>query len=293
MKNLFGGGLKNVIFVAVHFQIFKFVNFQIDIMNRIVQLFQRNPTKNLNVYFTAGYPKLDDTRRVLKTLETAGADLVEIGMPYSDPVADGETIQQSNQQALENGMSVKELFAQLRGMRSEITVPVLLMGYINPVLQFGIENFCQHCAEVGVDGLILPDMPVDEYLEEYKPIFERYGLLNIFLITPQTSEKRIRQIDDNSQGFIYMVSSASVTGSQTGVSHDMEAYFARVNAMNLSNPRLIGFGIKDYETFEKACQHASGAIIGSAFIRVLQESEELENGISEFIKNVKGFVEVI
>jgi tryptophan synthase alpha chain len=257
-------------------------------MNRIVQLFQRNPTHNLNVYFTAGFPELDDTRLILKALETAGADLVEIGMPYSDPVADGETIQKSNEQSLNNGMSVRCLFEQLRGMRSEISLPVLLMGYINPVLQFGIENFCQQCAEVGVDGLILPDMPVDEYLEEYKPIFEKYGILNIFLITPQTSEKRIRQIDNNSEGFIYMVSSASVTGSQTGVRHDMEAYFARVNAMNLRNPRLIGFGIKDNHTFETACQHASGAIIGSAFIRVLQESSNLEQEISEYVKNVKG-----
>ena len=214
-------------------------------------------------------------------------------MPYSDPVADGETIQQSNHQALENGMSVRKLFEQLSGMRSEITVPVLLMGYVNPVLQFGIENFCQKCAEVGVDGLILPDMPVDEYLEEYKPIFDKYGILNIFLITPQTSEKRIRQIDSNSEGFIYMVSSASVTGSQSGVSHDMEAYFERVNAMNLRNPRLIGFGIKDHETFEKACEHAAGAIIGSAFIRVLQETGDLEQGISEYVQNVKGLASVI
>jgi tryptophan synthase alpha chain len=262
-------------------------------MNRIVQLFQRNPSHNLNVYFTAGYPKLEDTRRVLKALETAGTDLVEIGMPYSDPVADGETIQQSNHQSLENGMSVRKLFEQLSGMRSEITVPVLLMGYVNPVLQFGIENFCQKCAEVGVDGLILPDMPVDEYLEVYKPIFDKYGILNIFLITPQTSEKRIRQIDGNSEGFIYMVSSASVTGSQSGVSHDMEAYFERVNAMNLRNPRLIGFGIKDHETFEKACQHAAGAIIGSAFIRVLQETDDLEQGITDYVKSVKGVTSFI
>ncbi|WP_428661283.1 tryptophan synthase subunit alpha [Runella sp.] len=256
-------------------------------MNRIVSLFQNHPTHNLNLYFTAGYPKLEDTRTILKALQESGADLVEIGMPYSDPVADGETIQISNQQALENGMSVKKLFEQLRGMREEVSLPVLLMGYINPVIQFGIENFCQHCAEVGVDGLILPDMPVDEYLEFYKPIFDRYGILNIFLITPQTSEKRIRQIDSNSEGFIYMVSSASVTGSQTGVSQDMEAYFARVNAMNLRNPRLIGFGIKDHETFEKACQHASGAIIGSAFIRVIQQNENLAEAITSYVSSVK------
>ena len=256
-------------------------------MNRIVSLFQTHPDHNLNVYFTAGFPKLEDTRLVLKALQEAGADLVEIGMPYSDPVADGETIQASNQQALENGMSVKKLFEQLRGMREEINLPVLLMGYVNPVIQFGIENFCRQCAEVGVDGLILPDMPVDEYLEEYKPIFDKYGVLNIFLITPQTTEKRIRQIDENSEGFIYMVSSASVTGSQTGVSHDMEAYFARINAMNLRNPRLIGFGIKDHETFEKACQHAAGAIIGSAFIRVLEQNEHFEEAIKTYVSGVK------
>jgi len=257
-------------------------------MNRISQLFQKNPTHNLNVYFTAGFPQLEDTRRILKALEAAGADLVEIGMPYSDPVADGETIQKSNEQSLTNGMSVKKLFEQLRGIRSEVSLPVLLMGYINPVLQFGIENFCQQCAEVGVDGLILPDMPVDEYMEFYKPTFDRYGILNIFLITPQTTEKRIRQIDENSEGFIYMVSSASVTGSQSGVSHDMEAYFARVNSMNLKNPRLIGFGIKDNATFSKACEHASGAIIGSAFIRVLQESTDLEKDIKAYVHSVKG-----
>lgn len=256
-------------------------------MNRIVSLFEQHPTHNLNVYFTAGYPKPDDTRRILKALQESGADLVEIGMPYSDPVADGETIQISNQQALENGMSVKKLFEQLSGMRDEITLPVLLMGYINPVLQFGVENFCRRCAEVGVDGLILPDMPVDEYLEFYKPIFDQYGILNIFLITPQTSDKRIRQIDANSEGFIYMVSSASVTGSQTGVSHDMETYFERVNAMNLRNPRLIGFGIKDHETFSKACLHASGAIIGSAFIRVVQQNENLEEAINAYVSSVK------
>jgi len=257
-------------------------------MNRITQLFERQSSHNLNVYFTAGFPHLEDTRPVLLALQNAGADLVEIGMPYSDPVADGETIQQSNQQALDNGMTVKKLFEQLGGMRQEITLPVLLMGYINPVMQFGIENFCQKCAEVGVDGLILPDMPMDVYLNEYKAVFDRYGILNIFLITPQTAEKRIHQIDQNSEGFIYMVSSASVTGAQTGVSTDMEAYFARVNAMNLNNPRLIGFGIKDHETFIKACQHASGAIIGSAFIRVLAESKSLETDIKNYIKSVKG-----
>ena len=256
-------------------------------MNRIVALFNRQPADNLNVYFTAGFPTLHDTRLVLRALQEAGADLVEIGMPYSDPVADGETIQLSNQQALESGMSVKLLLEQLRDMRSEITLPVLLMGYINPVLQFGIENFCRACQAAGVDGLILPDMPFEVYVDEYKAIFDQYSLLNIFLITPQTSETRIRQIDERSNGFIYMVSSASVTGSQTGITSEMEAYFARINAMNLRNPRLIGFGIKDKFTFDQACRHGSGAIIGSAFIRVLQNSLDLKTDIAAYIKSVK------
>ena len=256
-------------------------------MNRIIELFDRQPVRNLNVYFTAGFPDLTDTRLVLSALQEAGADLVEIGMPYSDPVADGETIQMSNQQALESGMSVKLLLEQLRDMRSEITLPVLLMGYINPVVQFGIENFCRACQEAGVDGLILPDMPFEVYVEEYKSIFDQYGLLNIFLITPQTSETRIRQIDERSDGFIYMVSSASVTGSQTGITGEMETYFARINAMNLRNPRLIGFGIKDRATFDQACRHGSGAIIGSAFIRVLQNSQDLKTDIKDYIESVK------
>ncbi len=258
-------------------------------MNRIVSLFKQQPSRNLNVYFTAGFPKISDTRTVLSALQRSGVDLVEIGMPYSDPIADGETIQMSNQQALENGMSIKLLLQQLAGMRAaDITVPVLLMGYINPVVQFGVEDFCKQCADVGVDGLILPDMPMDVYVDEYKTIFERYGILNIFLITPQTTEKRIRQIDEVSDGFIYMVSSAGVTGSQTGVTDEMEAYFARINAMNLKNPRLIGFGIKDNTTFETASQQASGAIIGSAFIRILEKSQNLNADIEVFVKMVKG-----
>ena len=260
-------------------------------MNRITSLFQNrselDTTGLLNVYFTAGFPDLNDTMKVLTSLQEGGADLVEIGMPYSDPVADGETIQKSNDQALENGMSVKILFDQLKEMRKTITVPVLLMGYVNPVLQFGMENFCRKCAETGVDGLILPDMPMDVFLNEYKSIFDSYGILNIFLVTPQTSEKRIRQIDSISEGFIYTVSSASVTGSVVGVSDNMESYFDRLNAMNLKNPRLIGFGIKDHATFKKASAYAEGAIIGSAFIRVLQESTDLENDIKNFVREVK------
>ncbi|KAA0990636.1 tryptophan synthase subunit alpha [Dyadobacter aurulentus] len=265
-------------------------------MNRITELFQQQQPESgglLNVYFTAGFPELADTRRVLQALQDGGVDLVEIGMPYSDPVADGETIQKSNDRALENGMTVRTLFQQLENMRETITVPVLLMGYVNPVLQYGIEHFCRKCAEVGVDGLILPDMPMDVYLKEYKSIFDSYGLLNIFLITPQTSDARIRQIDEVSEGFIYTVSSASVTGSKTGVSADMETYFARLNALNLKNPRLIGFGIQDHATFSKASQQAAGAIIGSAFIRVLQETSDLEQDVKSFVRSVKNYPETV
>ncbi len=257
-------------------------------MNRIKQLFQEKTNNILNVYFTAGFPKINDTILILKALQDGGADLVEIGMPYSDPVADGETIQQSNQIALDNGMSVKLLFEQLAGIREAgITVPILLMGYVNPVIQFGVESFCQKCQEVGIDGLILPDMPISVYEEEYKAIFDKYGILNTFLITPQTTGERIRHIDNISDGFIYMVSSASTTGAKSGISVDQEAYFARVNAMNLKNPRLIGFGISDNETFKKAASQAAGAIIGSAFIKLIGQSTDLAGDIKGFVSSVK------
>ncbi|GAA4463666.1 tryptophan synthase subunit alpha [Nibrella saemangeumensis] len=258
------------------------------IKNRITNLFNRRREEVLNIYFTAGFPQLDDTMPILRGLQAAGVDIVEIGMPYSDPVADGETIQQSNMQALDNGMSLKLLFEQLQGCRSEIDVPILLMGYINPILQFGVEAFCRKCNEVGVDGVILPDLPLDLYRAEYEPTFRLYGLQNIFLITPQTAEKRISLIDEVSEGFIYMVSSASITGSQTGVTDTMVAYFNRIQAMNLRNPRLIGFGIKDNETFQTACQYANGAIVGSAFIRHLQHGPATAERIKEFVDMVRG-----
>ena len=258
--------------------------------NRITELFQRQADSNeglLNVYFTAGFPQLDDTRTILAALARAGADLVEIGMPYSDPVADGETIQASNQKALDNGMTVHYLLKQLKGMRKELTIPVLLMGYFNPIVQYGVEKFCADAAAAGVDGLILPDLPLEEYTRQYKETFERHGLLNIFLITPQTRTERIREIDQAGSGFIYMVSSASVTGSKTGVSDGMEAYFERINEMNLKNPRLIGFGIKDRQSFKKAAGYASGAIIGSAFIRAIEQSLDLEKDINSFVSSIK------
>lgn len=255
---------------------------------RLNSLFSDKKNNLLSVYFTAGFPQLTDTLPILEALQAAGADIVEIGMPYSDPVADGETIQQSNGKALDNGMSVALLFEQLATMRQSITLPVLLMGYINPVLQYGVEKFCAQCKAVGVDGLILPDLPLQVYEEEYKAIFEKYGLCNVFLITPQTSEERIRLIDQLSDSFVYMVSSASVTGTKSGISHEQEHYFERIAAMQLRNPRLIGFGISNHETFTTASRHANGAIIGSAFIKLLQQHGASAEAIKIFVKEIKG-----
>ena len=257
-------------------------------MNRISALFAQATEPILNVYTTAGFPRFEDTMTVLNALQQGGVDIIEVGMPYSDPVADGETIQLSNQAALEQGMSVAHLFEQLKDMRKSITVPVLLMGYINPVLQYGMEAFCAKCAEVGVDGLILPDLPMLEYEVSYKAIFEKYGLYNILLITPQTNDERIRHIDSVSKGFIYMVSSASTTGAKTGISADQEVYFSRIAAMNLQNPRLIGFGISDHESFLKASKNASGAIIGSAFVKMIAQAKDLQAEIVDFVQSIKG-----
>lgn len=257
-------------------------------MNRIIEKFKEVKRPILNIYATAGFPQLNDTMEVVEALANAGADIIEIGMPYSDPIADGETIQMANQIALENGMSVKVLFEQLVGLRARVNTPIILMGYINPVLQFGLENFCRKCQEVGVDGLILPDLPMAEYLEFYEPIFKQYNLLNIFLISPQTSDARIRYIDDHSEGFIYMVSSSSTTGAKTGISEEQIQYFERINSMNLKNPRLIGFGISDKKSFDEASKYASGAIIGSAFVKILKDSKDLAGDIKAFVGGVKG-----
>lgn len=256
--------------------------------NRIRHLFETKKERILSVYFTAGFPKLHDTMTIIRELQESGADIVEVGIPYSDPVADGPTIQESNKIALDNGISLKIIFEQLKEMRREISLPVILMGYINPVLQFGVEAFCKKCEETGIDGVILPDLPMQEYLDDYREIFERYGLFNIFLITPQTSDQRIREIDANSNGFIYMVSSASTTGAKGGISSEQLQYFKRVKAMKLNNPALIGFGISNHSTFNQACEQASGAIIGSAFINLLRHSQNYMQDISTFIKSVKG-----
>ncbi len=254
--------------------------------NRINQLFETKKENILSVYFTAGHPNLNDTVEIIQQLEKNGVDLIEIGMPFSDPTADGPTIQRSSETALKNGMSLKLLFKQLKNIRETVKIPLILMGYINPVYQFGVEKFCEKCAETGIDGLILPDLPLDEYEALYKPIFEKFNLHNILLITPQTSEQRIREIDAASTGFIYMVSSSSTTGTGKKVEDFQREYFERIQSMNLKNPRLIGFGISDRATFENACKYASGAIIGSAFVKTIESGTEIQKTVSQFVKQI-------
>lgn len=239
-------------------------------MNRINKKLQEDSgEKLLSIYFTAGYPNLNDTATIIQDLEKNGVGMLEIGLPFSDPLADGPTIQASSTQALKNGMTSNILFDQLKDIRKTVNIPLVIMGYFNPILQYGVEEFCKKCAEVGIDGLIIPDLPVDVYNDQYKTIFEQYGILNMFLITPQTSDERIRFIDSISTGFIYMVSSASVTGGSDGFGDQQTIYFERIASMNLKNPQVIGFGISDHETFTQATKYAKGAIIGSAFIKHL------------------------
>jgi tryptophan synthase alpha chain len=253
-------------------------------MNRI-NLKLEEPKKILSIYFSAGYPNLNDTVQIIEDLEKNGVDMIEIGLPFSDPLADGPTIQESSTQALCNGMTTQVLFDQLKDIRKTVSIPLVIMGYFNPMLQYGVENFCQQCAEIGIDGLIIPDLPVDVYADEYKATFDKYGLKNIFLITPQTSDERIRFIDSVSDGFIYMVSSASVTGSQSGFGSIQENYFKRIADMNLKNSQIIGFGISNQETFNQATQFAKGAIIGSAFIKNLTENGVVS--IEKFVKAIR------
>lgn len=253
-------------------------------MNRIKNTLAQDK-KLLSIYFTAGYPEPEDTVSIIKDLEKNGIDFIEIGLPFSDPLADGPTIQESSGVALKNGMTTRKLFQQLEGIREKVEIPLIIMGYFNPILQFGVEEFCERCAEVGVDGLIIPDLPVEEYNEKYRKIFEKYGLSNIFLITPQTSEERIRFIDSVSEGFIYMVSTASVTGSTKGFTQETRDYFRRISAMNLKNPQIIGFGISDEETYRQATEFAKGAIIGSAFIKHLNSSGKQD--IAGFVKRIR------
>ena len=256
-------------------------------MNKINKLFLNKKENILSVYFTAGFPNLNDTITIINELEKNGVDMIEIGMPFSDPLADGPTIQRSSEIALENGMTIKLLFEQLKNFRNgTFEIPLILMGYLNPVLQYGVEKFCKDAASLGISGVIIPDLPMQEYLDEYKSIFEKYNLKNIFLITPQTSEERIRLIDKNSDGFIYMVSSASTTGNKNEIGEEQESYFRRIKEMQLKNPTIIGFGIHNQQTFSKACEYANGAIVGSAFIKAIDKSEDLEKDVSKFVRNI-------
>lgn len=235
-------------------------------MNRINQKLKEDK-KLLSIYFTAGYPNIDDTVTIIQNLEKSGIDMIEIGLPFSDPLADGPTIQASSTQALKNGMTSELLFEQIKDIRQSVSIPLIIMGYFNPMLQYGIEAFCKKCEAIGIDGLIIPDLPVDVYHDEYKSTFEKYGLINVFLITPQTSDERIHYIDSVSDGFIYMVSSASTTGAKVGFGNTQTDYFERISNMKLNNPQIVGFGISNNDTFTQSTKHAKGAIIGSAFVK--------------------------
>lgn len=248
-------------------------------MNRIKQLFEKKQKNILSIYFTAGFPQLNDTCNVIRELEANDIDLIEIGIPFSDPMADGPTIQESGTIALRNGMTLKVLFEQLKDIRSDVTIPLILMGYLNPIMQYGFENFCKQCKETGIDGAIIPDLPFNDYISQYKSIADKYDIKIVMLITPETSDERIRLIDEHTDGFIYMVSSASTTGAQSNFDDKKQAYFRKINGMNLHNPRLIGFGISNKATLEAAQENASGAIIGSKFITLLKESANIKEAV--------------
>lgn len=254
-------------------------------MSKIKELFTRKKKNVLNVYCTAGYPELNSTLEVMKALQENGADLIELGMPYSDPLADGPVIQASGLKALQNGMTITKLFEQLQGFRKDISVPVVLMGYLNPLLQYGFERFCTKAAEVGVDGLIIPDIPMFEYESEYAAIVKMHGLDFIFLVTPETSDERIRKLDSLSSGFLYAVSSSSITGSDKDFSA-VETYLQKLQGMNLKNPVLVGFGIKDKVTFSTAAKYTNGAIIGSAYIKALENSTDVVMSTKKFLNEI-------
>lgn len=256
-------------------------------MNRINQLFDQKRKDILSIYFCAGHPTADGTADVIRTLEQNGVDMIEVGIPFSDPMADGVVIQNAATKALRNGMSLKKLFEQLHGIRQSVKIPLVLMGYLNPVMQFGFERFCRECVACGIDGMIIPDLPFKDYEEQYRSIAESYNLKVIMMITPETSEERVREIDDNTDGFIYMVSSAAITGAQREFNAGKQEYFQRISRMNLKNPRMIGFGISNKDTFEAACRHASGAIIGSRFVSLLEEEGDAGKAIQRLKANLK------
>ena len=253
-------------------------------MNRINQTLNQDK-KLLSIYFTAGFPQLEDTVPILEQLQEAGVDMIELGLPFSDPLADGPTIQESSTQALRNGMTTDKLFTQLEGIRDHIHVPLIVMGYFNPMMQYGVERFCKRCQEVGIDGLIIPDLPADVYHEQYQSLFQQYGLLNMFLITPQTPDERILYIDQVSEGFIYMVSSAATTGAQGSFGDTQQHYFQRIADMKLQSKLLVGFGISNAETYQAAVAHSQGAIIGSAFIKHLEANGN--QSVQDFVKTIR------
>jgi tryptophan synthase alpha chain len=256
-------------------------------MNRISQLFSSGKKNILSVYFTAGFPSLNDTFRTITELEKRGVDLIEIGIPFSDPIADGPVIQKSGTRALSNGMNLALLFEQLKEIREYTQVPLVMMGYINPILRMGVEKFLENASRIGIDGVIIPDLPPEEYIEHYKTLFESAGIFNNFLITPQTPDHRLKQIDEWSKGFLYMVSSASTTGSRDSFDEKQLEYFKRISDMKLKTPRLIGFGVSNHTTFEQACRYSDGAIIGSAFIEALAENGSLAQKVSAFVETIR------
>ena len=254
-------------------------------MTRIEELFKKKQHAILNVYCTAGFPQLEDTLTVMRALEESGADMIELGMPYSDPLADGPVIQHSSTVALQNGMTIKKLFDQLKNFRKEVSIPVLLMGYMNPILQYGFEKFCVDASALGIDGLTLPDLPEHEYETEYGVIIKKYGLDFVFLVTPETSDERVRRLDKLSSGFLYAVSSSSTTGKDKDMAN-VKTYLQRIKKLNLKNPVLVGFGIKDKKTFEDACENANGAVIGTAFIKALESDTNVERATKKFLQEI-------
>jgi tryptophan synthase alpha chain len=256
-------------------------------MNRIEKLFTDKKKNILSIYFTAGYPDINDTLPIIKELDRSGVDMIEIGMPFSDPVADGPVIQRSSEKALQNGISLNLLFKQLENIRSVTDIPLVLMGYINPFFRFGMEEFIKKCSETGIDGTIIPDLPVEEYLGSYVALYEKFGMLNIFLISPQTPYERILYLDSVSKGFLYMVSTSSTTGIKKGLDSGQIEYFKKIRNMNLKTPALIGFGISDRSSFLQASDYSSGAIIGSAFIKALDENGNLPVRIEKFLRSIR------
>ena len=256
-------------------------------MNRINKLFSEKKQDILSLYFCAGHPAADTTADILRTLARRGIDMVEVGIPFSDPMADGPVIQDAATKALRNGMSLSRLFGQLKDIRKDVDIPLVLMGYLNPIFHYGFERFCQCCAECGIDGMIIPDLPFKDYLEEYKPMADRFGLKIIMLITPETSEERIRLIDQETDGFIYMVSSAATTGAQKSFNRSTQEYFDRVNRMGLTHPRMIGFGISNRQTLETARRNAAGTIIGSRFVTLLDECPSADAALNRLLEDLE------